>query len=111
MIVSEFIEMMEEDIKTHNDAEQLSEVLEVMKAVLADMPDADVDGSKTVEDCYKYMYDYASKNRKGNSYYMGPKKSREVVAAYLGVTVSQSATDKPTVSVPSKETVSLEDFF
>ena len=111
MKASEFVKMMQEDIQSASDKEILSEVLDVIKAVLAPLPDREIDGSKTVKGGLDFMYDYAKKHRTGNSYYMGPNKSMEVVGQYLGVYEDADKVTSAQPVEPVKKKVNLEDFF
>lgn len=115
MKASEFVKMMEEDIQSASDKDTLSEVLDVVKAVLAPMPEREVDGSKTVRGCYDFMYEYAKKHRNGNSYYMGPNKSMAVVGQYLGVYGDTDAGGtvppaQPNAPVAKSAPINLDDF-
>lgn len=100
MIANEFLTMMEQDIATHKDREQLSAVLEVMREVL-NGSSADIDEKKTVDECFKHMRNYAKKKQTNGCYYMDNTESRKVVAEYLGVPYGEPATTGA---------VSIEDF-
>lgn len=115
MKASEFVKMMEEDIQSASNKETLTEVLDVIKAVLAPMPEREIDGSKMVQGCYDFMYNYANKHRNGNSYYMGTNKSMAVVGQYLGVYGDADAGEtvppaQPTAPAAKPAPINLDDF-
>ena len=99
-----FIEMMKQDIATSENKDLLSEVVAAMGHVVSLHPNCEIDSAKTADGCYKQIYDYASKNKKGNVCVVGHEKTIEIVAEYLGLT--------PVACEPKKQVgrVSLEDF-
>lgn len=106
----EFIEMQKQDIETHKDKVILSEVVAAMAEVLKSTPDAEIDHTKTAEDCYKQMYEYANKNMSDNAYVFTPTGTLQFIRKYLGL----PETYEPQASSPvkaEKKRRSLEDFF
>ena len=106
----DFIEMQKQDIETHKDKVILSEVVAAMAEVLKNTPDTEIDHSKTAEDCYKQMYEYAKKNKSNNAYVFTQTGTLQFIRKYLGL----SETYEPQVSVPvktEKKRRSLEEFF
>lgn len=109
MRADEFLTMMEQDLATHKDREQLTAVLDVMREVLKGST-ADIDPRKTVEGCFRHMRNYASKKQKNNCYYMGPAESCKVVAEYLGVTYGVTGGVTGGGQVSQGGIVNLDDF-
>lgn len=106
----EFIEMQKQDIETHKDKVILSEVVAAMAEVLKSTPDAEIDHTKTAEDCYKQMYSYAQKNKINNAYVFTPKGTLQFIRQYLGLPeMSELQIITPTKHEPKRR--SLEDFF
>ena len=100
-----FIRMMRDDIETHKDKERLSQVVDLMEYVVSLHPNCEIAPNKSVEECYKKLFDYASRNRNGeNSVCLVPSKSIEIATEYLGLTSSTPAV------VPGTPHVVLEDF-
>lgn len=101
MLKEDFLEMQREDLVTKKD-ETLNALLECFKEVLKDFPvGTDIESNKTVEECYKQMYDYASKHKVGQSFCFTPKETKHFVETYLGVEHKKVGFDF----------VKLEDFF
>lgn len=89
-----FIRMMREDIETHQNKAVLSNVVDVMSHVVDLHPGCEIDGQKNAEDCYKAIYEYATKHTQdcGKCAVVTPDKSIEIVTEYLGLgTPSESA--------------------
>lgn len=112
----EFIEMQKQDIETHKDKVILSEVVAAMAEVLKNTPDAEIDHTKTAEDCYKQMYEHANKNKKSNAYVFTPTGTLEFIRKYLGLPKVQGphgqtvvATSEPVRAEKKRRT--LEEFF
>ncbi len=106
----DFIEMQKQDIETHKDKVILSEVVAAMAEVLKSTPDAEIDHTKTAEDCYKQMYEHAKKNKNNNAYVFTPTGTLQFIRKYLGL----PETSEPQASAPvktEKKRRSLEDFF
>ena len=106
----EFIEMQKQDIETHKDKVILSEVVAAMAEVLKSTPDAEIDHTKTAEDCYKQMYEYAKKKKNNNAYVFTPTGPLQFIRKYLGL----PETYEPQASAPAKTEKKrrrLEDFF
>lgn len=106
----DFIEMQKQDVETHKDKVILSEVVAAMAEVLKSTPDTEIDHTKTAEDCYKQMYEYAKKNKSNNAYVFTSTGTLQFIRKYLGL----SETYEPQVSVPvktEKKRRSLEEFF
>lgn len=110
MKATEFIEMQKQDIETHKDKMILGEVVVAMAEVLKSTPEAEIDHTKTAEDCYKQMYEYAKKNKNNNAYVFTPTGTLQFIRKYLGL----PETYEPQASAPmktEKKRRSLEDFF
>lgn len=111
----DFIEMQKQDAETHKDKETLLSVVAAMEEVLSGNDGIEIDETKTAEECFGKMRDYAKENQKGGMYYFTPEHARKFIAEYLGVTISEKASEfveiedepKPT----SRKRRSLEDFF
>lgn len=106
----DFIEMQKQDIETHKDKAILSEVVAAMAEVLKSTPDAEIEHTKTAEDCYKQMYEYAKKNKSDNAHVFTPTGTLQFIRKYLGL----PETYEPQVSVhvqTEKKRRSLEEFF
>jgi hypothetical protein len=106
----DFIEMQKQDIETHKDKVILSEMVAAMAEVLKSTPDVEIDHTKTAEECYKQMYEYAKKNKSNNAYVFTPTGTFQFIRTYLGL----PETYEPQASEPvktEKKRRSLEDFF
>ena len=106
----EFIEMQRQDVETHKDKVILSEVVAAMAEVLKGTPNAEIDHTKTAEDCYNQMYEYAKKHKNNNAYVFTPSGTLLFIRKYLGVDGS-IATPVITPVRVEKARRSLEDFF
>lgn len=85
MLKNEFIKMMQDDLQTSDKAEY-KELLCAVEEVLKDYPSStEIDNEKTIEGCYKAMYDFASKNRKGSSYLFGAAQTKDFIINYFGL--------------------------
>ena len=112
----EFIEMQKQDVETHKDKVVLSEVVAAMAAVLKGCPDVEIDHTKTAEDCFNQMYEYAKKHKDNNAYVFTPTGTLEFIRKYLGVpkvNVAQGQTEATIkeLTKAEKKRRSLEDFF
>ena len=110
MKATDFIEMQKQDIETHKEKIILGEVVAAMAEVLKSAPDAEIDHTKTAEDCYKQMYEHAKKHKSNNAYVFTPTGTLEFIRKYLGL----PETYEPQASAPvktEKKRRSLEDFF
>ena len=111
----EFIEMQKQDVETHKDKVILSEVVAAMAEVLKNAPDVEIDHTKTAEDCYKQMYEYAKKHKSNNAYVFTTTGTLEFIRKYLGVpkvNVAQGQTVAQASESPKeKKRRNLEDFF
>ncbi len=110
MKATEFIEMQKQDIETHKDKIILGEVVMAMAEVLKSTPDTEIDHTKTAEDCYKQMYEYAKKNVKNSAYVFTPTGTFQFIRNYLGLPET-SVTAVSTSVLPGKKRHNLEDFF
>lgn len=105
---TEFIEMMRQDAATAADKQNLNAVVTVMEYVVTAHPGCDIEDDpanhKTPENCFKFLSSYASKNKKGNAYFMSPDESMRLVAEYLGL--------QPVAAAPASApaVVDLESF-
>lgn len=106
----DFIEMQKQDIETHKDKVILSEVVAAMAEVLKSTPDAEIEQTKTAEDCYKQMYEYAKKNKSNNAYVFTPTGTLQFIRKYLGLPETYE-TQASTPVKTEKKRRSLEDFF
>lgn len=85
MLKNEFLEMMRQDLKTKND-EQLNSLLSCFEEILKEYPQqTEIDSTKNIEDCYKEMFEYAQKNRKGNSYCFVGENLKTFILKYLNL--------------------------
>lgn len=109
MKASEFIEMQKQDLETHKDKPILSEVVAAMAEVLKSAPDAEIDHTKTAEDCYNQMYEFAKSNRQNNVYVFTPEGTFEFIKKYLGVTEIDTPVVEPVKAPRTRR--NLEDFF
>lgn len=101
MLKNEFLKMQKQDLVTKND-ETLNSLLMCFEEVLKDCPvEIEIDASKTVEECYEKMKEYASKHRSGNSFCFTPEHTKHFVETYLGVEHKQVG----------NKIIKLEDFF
>lgn len=108
----EFIEMQKQDIETHKDKVILFEVVAAMEEALKSTPDAEIEHTKTAEDCYKQMYEYAKKNKSNNAYVFTSTGTLQFIRKYLGL--PETYEPEPQASAPvktEKKRRSLEDFF
>lgn len=106
----DFIEMQKQDIETHKDKTILSEVVAAMAEAIKTAPDAEIDHTKTAEDCYKQMYEYAKKNKSNNAYVFTPMGTLQFIRNYLGLPeISEPQTSAPVKN--EKKRRSLEEFF
>ena len=105
----EFIEMQKQDIETHKDKVILSEVVAAMAEVLKSTPDAEIDHTKTAEDCYKQMYEHAKKNKSNNAYVFTPTGTFYFICDYLGIHSIESSPADAVTTTPKRRR--LEDFF
>ena len=106
----EFIEMQKQDIETHKDKVILSEVVAAIAEVLKSTPAAEIDHTKTAEDCYKQMYEYAKKNKSDNAYVFTPTGTLQFIRKYLGLPETYEPQASAAVKTEKKRR-SLEDFF
>jgi|GEM_PF-2106154 len=91
MIKNEFLLMMEQDLQTHENKQQLADVLNCMKEILKSYPpETEIDSAKTAEGCFKAMREYAQKNQESGCYYFGHDKSVEFITDYLGLGKAKS---------------------
>jgi len=78
--------LRDEMAKTKNDA--VRTVGEMMTMVLFQYPghaDAVLGEGKTLQGAYEAMYEYAKKNKKGNSCCVPPDKALEILCGYYGI--------------------------
>lgn len=99
-----FIRLMREDIETHKDKEVLKNVVDCMEHVAGLHPNCEIDSTKTADECYKKIYEYAKGHKSGECAVVTPDKSIEIVTEYLGLKDAPAA---PKVAAR----VALEDFF
>ena len=98
MLKDEFLKTMKQDLTTKND-ETLNQLLLCFEEVLKEYPaQTEIDSTKTVEDCYKKMEEYARTNAKNNAYCFTPDKAKSFIVDYLGL------------KSQTKTFVKLEDF-
>lgn len=111
MRADEFIEMQRQDIETHKNKAVLSEIVGAMTAALKDIPDAEIDHTKSAEECYAKMEEHAKKNQKNGSYFFGMNETMEFIRKYLGVEGGE--VKQPQAPTPSKkrDKLKLEAFF
>lgn len=96
MKANEFLEMIAHDVQMTN--KELAPVYELMKSVLNGTEE--IDGGKTLKDCFETMKSAAKKKAKDGCYCMSDDEARKIIIDYLGVTETKAA-----------NTVNLEDFF
>lgn len=106
----DFIEMQKQDIETHKDKVILSEVVAAMAEVLKSTPNVEIDHTKTAEDCYKQMYEYAKKNKSNNAYVFTPTGTLLFIRKYLGLPETYETQTSATVKTEKKRR-NLEEFF
>jgi hypothetical protein len=106
----DFLENQKQDIETHQYKIILSEVISVMSEVLKNTPDVEMEPTKTAEDCYKQMYEYAKKNKSDNAYVFTPTGTFRFVREYLGLPEPCESQDVVS-TVTDKKRRNLEDFF
>lgn len=106
----DFIEMQKQDIETHKDKVILLEVVAAMAEALKNTPDAEIDHTKTAEDCYKQMYEYAKKNKSNNAYVFTPTGTLQFIRKYLGLPETYETQTSATVKTEKKRR-NLEEFF
>ena len=86
MLKNDYLIMMEQDLVTHSNKEQLIAVLDCMKDILKSYPaSTEIDETKTVEACFNAMREHASKNKTNNCYYFSPKESVDFITKYLDI--------------------------
>lgn len=105
----EFIEIQKQDIETHKDKPILSQVVAVMEEVLKSTPNAEIEHTKTAEDCYNQMYEFAKSNKQNNVYVFTPDGTIEFVREYLGVPDLDEMVVEPVKGTRKRR--NLEDFF
>jgi hypothetical protein len=112
MRAADFIAMADQDIQTHADKARLAAVVELMRDVLASLPDADIDGEKNAQGLFDAMKKQAEKNKSGMCYCVTPAEARALAAEYLGVAVvgdnGAAVKSRATGAIGA---VNLEDFF
>ena len=106
----DFIEMQKQDIETHKDKVILSEVVAAMAEVAKSAPNAEIDHTKTAEDCYKQMYEYAKKHKSNNAYVFTPTGTLQFIRKYLGLPETSEPQASASVETENKRR-RLEDFF
>lgn len=115
MTGKEFIEMQKQDLQTHQNKETLLSVVAAMEEVLIGNENAEIEATKTAEECFNKMRDYAKEHQKNGMYSFSPEAAKKFIAEYLGVSVSEQAQavaeamDEPKPT--SRKRRSLEDFF
>jgi len=93
---NEFLQMMRQDLETHQNKELLSDVLEWVEFTLQFFPEStEIDSKKTVEAAYKAIESFARTNRKQ---VITPKAATKIIIDYLEV------------KQPATRQVNLEDF-
>ena len=105
----EFIEMQKQDLETHKDKLILAQVVAVMEEVLKGIPNAEIEHTKTAEDCYNQMYEFAKSNKQNNVYVFTPDGTIEFVRKYLGVPDLDETVVEPAKGMRKRR--NLEDFF
>lgn len=105
----EFIEMQKQDLETHKDKLILAQVVAVMEEVLKGIPNAEIEHTKTAEDCYNQMYEFAKSNKQNNVYVFTPDGTIEFVRKYLGVPDLDETVVEPAKGTRKRR--NLEDFF
>ena len=91
MLKDEFLRMMRQDLVTSED-KMLKAMLECFEEVLSTVgSNFEIDSTKTVQACYKSMYDYASKHREGVGYVFTPSEVKKFIMDYLGVKEDSSS--------------------
>ena len=99
MLKEEFLKMQRKDLVTKNE-KILDALLECFEDILKNYSaDVEIDPSKTVEECYKQMEDFARKNAKNCRYCFTPQDTKMFVEKYLNLEQKSSMF------------VKLEDFF
>lgn len=112
----DFIEMQKQDIETHKEKIILGEVVAAITEVVKSAPNAEIDHTKTAEDCYKQMYEYAKKHKSNNAYVFTTTGTLEFVRKYLGLPETKDVERQTIVATSEpakveKKRRSLEDFF
>lgn len=98
MLKDEFLKTMKQDLTIKND-ETLNQLLQCFEEVLKEYPSqTDIDSTKTVEECYNKMEEYARENAKNNAYCFTPEKAKSFIVNYLGL------------KSQAKSFIKLEDF-
>ena len=110
MRATDFIEMQKQDIETHEEKIILGEVVAAMEEVVKSAPNTEIDHTKTAEDCYKQMYEYAKKNKSNNTYVFTPTGTLQFIRKYLGLPETYESQASTPVKTEKKRR-SLEDFF
>lgn len=105
----DFIEMQKQDLETHKDKLILAQVVAVMEEVLKGIPNAEIEHTKTAEDCYNQMYEFAKSNKQNNVYVFTPDGTIEFVRKYLGVPDLDETVVEPAKGTRKRR--NLEDFF
>lgn len=105
----EFIEMQKQDLETHKDKLILAQVVAVMEEVLKGIPNAEIEHTRTAEDCYNQMYEFAKSNKQNNVYVFTPDGTIEFVRKYLGVPDLDETVVEPAKGTRKRR--NLEDFF
>lgn len=105
----DFIEMQKQDLETHKDKLILAQVVAVMEEVLKGIPNAEIEHTKTAEDCYNQMYEFAKSNNQNNVYVFTPDGTIEFVRKYLGVPDLDETVVEPAKGTRKRR--NLEDFF
>lgn len=110
MTAKEFIEMQKQDLETNENKSVLLGVVAAFEEVLKGQDNAEIEATKTAEECYIKMRDYARDNAKNGMYCFTPKEAEKYIAEYLGITASNQGTKQADEPKPKKRR-NLEDFF
>lgn len=96
----EFINMCRSD--AGND-ETLNYVVDLFEEVIPN--NCDVDSKKEPKGFYNFMYDYARKNKKSNSFCINPALAKKLAIEYLGI---KAANEKVVIKNPGF--INFDDF-
>lgn len=123
----EFIEMQKQDVETHKNKDGLMQMITAMEILVRFYPDAEIDHTKTAEDCLNKMIEAAKKRMHkgqpfgfffGGAQIVAGNPAVDFICEYLGLPHididSILPVGSPQASAPvntEKKRRSLEDFF
>lgn len=106
MTAKELINVIEDDLKTATDQEELRPYADLIRFVAEQYPDSEIDTSATAHGLKNAMFQHAKKNKKDNVYVFVHDESIRFCKEYLKI-----QEHNPAKLHSNARKVNLEDFF